>query len=376
MKNREDTFKILHINTESTWRGGEQQVLYLVKGLQKRGHTTHLMCQPGSGLYNQAINEKATIFPLRMRGEIDLVAALKIVRILRRENYDIIHSHSAHALSVVIWASFFLRRPPISILTRRVEFSIFRHNFLGMNRYKYMKGTDHIVAISERVKGILVKDGIPSEKIAIVHSGVNINRFQGMNGDYILRDFSVPAGAPVLGNVGFLEENKGQKWLIHAMTKVVKHYPEVRLFILGKGRLESQLQALVKELHLGKNVIFTGYRNDVGCFFNIFDMVVAPSVEEGLNSSILDALALELPVVATSAGGIPEIITSKQNGYLVPPEDDEALAAGIIWMLDHPDQAKARGKQGRRTVAEQFSDTSMVEGNLAVYQKLISERIS
>ena len=366
--------KLLHINTESTWRGGEQQVIYLIKGLKKQGHITHLICQPGSGLYNQAVNETITIFPLRMRGEIDLVAALKIARIIRRENYDIIHSHSAHALSLVIWASFFLKRPPLSILTRRVEFSIFRHNFLGMNRYKYMKGTDQIIAISDRVKGILVKDGIPSEKIAIVHSGMDMNRFRGMNGDYILREFSVPAGAPVLGNVGFLEENKGQKWLIHAMTKVVKRYPEIRLFILGKGRLESQLRALVNELNLEKNIILTDYRNDVGGFFNIFDLVVAPSVEEGLNSSILDALALELPVVATEAGGIPEIITPNKNGYLVPPEDHESLASGILWMLDHQDQAKAMGKQGRQKVAEQFSDTSMVKGNLAVYNRLMAER--
>ncbi|MBN2468845.1 MAG: glycosyltransferase family 4 protein [Deltaproteobacteria bacterium] len=366
--------KIVHLSTESTWRGGEQQLLYLIAGLKKRGHTAHLICQSSGGLHDRAVQQGIDIFPLRMRGEVDVVAAVKIARLMRREKYEIIHSHSAHALSLVMAAFCLMRQRPISVLTRRVEFSIFRHNFLGMNRYKYMKGTDQIIAISERVKGVLVEDGFPSEKIAVVYSGVDMHRFRGMSGDYVLREFSVPSGAPVLGNVGFLEENKGQKWLIQAMATVVKRYPEIRLFILGTGRLESQLRALVKELDLERTVIFTGYRNDAGSFFNVFDLVVAPSVEEGLNSSILDALALELPVVATTAGGIPEIITHEKNGYLVPREDAESLATGIIHMLDHQDQAKAMGKQGRLKVEEKFSDTAMVEGNLAVYRRLIAEK--
>jgi len=374
VKTREDTLKIFHINTESTWRGGEQQVLYLIKGLEKQGHIVHLICQLGSGLYHQALQERITTFPIRMRGEMDLVATLKIARKIRQEKYDIVHSHTSHAQALVMWASYFLKRTPIRILTRRVEFSIFRHNFFGMNRHKYTKGVDHIIAISNGVKEMLIEDGIPLNKVSIVHSGVDVDRFRGLTGGYILQKFSVPSGVPILGNVAYLEENKGQKYLIRAMVEVVKKHPEIRLFILGTGRLEPQLKALAKELNLGRNVIFTGLRKDVGAFLNIFNLLVVSSVEEGLNSTILDALALEIPVVATDAGGIPEIITHGETGALVPRANHEALAEGILWMLSHPDQARAMARKGCQKVKEEFSDKSMVEKNCLIYQKMIAQQ--
>jgi glycosyltransferase involved in cell wall biosynthesis len=239
-----------------------------------------------------------------------------------------------------------------------------------MNRYKYTNGVDHIIAISNGVKEVLIKDGIPANKISIVHSGVDAGRFRGIKGDYILREFSVPSKAPILGNVAYLEENKGQEYLIQAMVEVVKKHPEARLFILGEGRLESRLKALVKKLLLEKNIIFTGLRDDVGAFLNIFDLLVVSSVEEGLNSTILDALALEVPVVATNAGGIPEIITQGETGTIVPCANHEALAAGILWMLSHPDQARAMAKKGHKRVEEKFSNKSMVEKNILIYQFL------
>ena len=366
--------KTLHINTESTWRGGEQQVLSLIKGLETTGHTAHLICQPESGIHHRALQEGITPFPMRMRGEIDPVATMKILPTIRREKYDIIHSHTPHAQALVMWASCLLARKPLRVFTRRVEFSIFRHSFFGMNRFKYTKGVDHIIAISQGVRKRLIKDGIPPDKISVVHSGVNVDQYRGLSGDSVLREFSVPAAAPILGNIGYLEENKGQRYLIQAMHEVVKEYPETRLFILGSGRLESELQSVVKDHNLEGNIIFTGRRDDVGAFLNIFDLLAVSSVEEGLNSTILDALALEIPVVATDAGGIPEIIVHGENGRLVPRADYEALASGILWMLCHPEQAKAMAKKGCRHVREEFSDAAMVAKNCLVYQKLIASK--
>ena len=371
---RKNQLKILHINTELTCRGGEQQVLYLIEGLIKRGYISHLICQPNGALYGQALEKNILAFPLRMKGEADFIAAFRIAKIIKQKKYDIIHSHTSHAHSLVMWASFFLRKSPIRIVTRRLDFSIFRHNFLGMNIYKYTKGVDHIIAISQKVRKVLIQDGIPPEKISIAHSGVDIDRFKGVQGDYIVREFSVPPGAPILGNVAYLVEHKGQKYLIQAMTEVVKKYPNTRLFILGEGRLEKELNELTRELNLGKNIIFTGFRKDVGAFLNIINLLIVSSVEEGLNSTILDALSLEIPVVATDAGGIPEIINNRDTGILVSPGDPAALASGILWMLSNPDQAKALAKKGRKKVIKQFSNKVMVEKNIRIYQKLTSER--
>ncbi|HPD61032.1 MAG TPA: lipopolysaccharide kinase InaA family protein, partial [Thermodesulfobacteriota bacterium] len=148
------SLKTLHINTELTWRGGEQQALYLLEGLNKRGLVTHLICQPKSAILDKARQKNILAFPIRMRGEFDLMAAFKIARKIKKENYDIVHSHTSHAHSLVMWASSLLRKKPVRIVSRRVDFSIFRHNFLGMNRYKYTKGADHIIAVAHEVKNV------------------------------------------------------------------------------------------------------------------------------------------------------------------------------------------------------------------------------
>lgn len=366
------SLKILHINTELTWRGGEQQALYLMEGLNQRGQMSHLICQPNSAIYERAQQKNIVIFPVRMKGEFDLGAAFKIARIIKKEKYDIVHSHTSHAHSLVMWASLLLRKKPVRIVSRRVDFSIFRHNFLGMNRYKYTKGADHIVAVAHKVKDVLIQDGIPSEKVSVVHSGADMDRFRGKTGDSIRKEFALSAQARILGNVGYLVGHKGQKHLIQAMTKVVQKFPEAHLLIVGKGELEKELKDLTAHLGLNKHITFTGFRSDVGALMNIFDMLVVSSTGEGLTATIVDALALEIPVVTTDAGGVPEIITHGETGIIVPQADPDALAHGIIWTLNNYDKAKEMAKRGKRDVVEKFSADAMVEGSLRIYQKICS----
>lgn len=370
----ERRFKTIHVNTEPTWRGGEQQALYLIKGLAGQGHIAHLICQPGSAFYHQATQEHITTFPIRMRGEFDVIAAIKIAKRIRKGGYDLIHSHTSHAHSQVFGASLFIRNSPIKIVTRRVDFSIFRHNFFGLNLLKYKQGVDHIIAISHKVRDILTKDGVPSDDISVAHSGVDLGRFQDLNGDYLRREFSISPGSPILGNVAFLVGHKGQEYLIKAISYITSKYPDVHLFIVGTGHLEKKLKSLVQTLELSRNITFTGFRKDVGAFLHLFDILLVSSVEEGLNTTILDALALEVPVVATNTGGIPEVIRNGETGILVPPADPKALASGIIRMLSNPAQAKEMARRGRRKVMEQFSSKAMVEKNIAVYKKMIAQR--
>ncbi|MCX8012479.1 MAG: glycosyltransferase, partial [Desulfobacterota bacterium] len=269
--------------------------------------------------------------------------------------------------------NLFLREKPIRIVTRRVDFSIFRHNFLGMSLYKYTKGIDHIIAISQKVKDVLTRDGVPSRNISIVPDGVDVNRFRGIQGDNLFQEFLLPSDSLVLVNIAFLVGHKGQKYLIQAMAQVAQEFPNIHLFILGEGYLKEELTTLTAKLGLAQHITFTGFRDDVGAFLSICKLLVVSSIEEGLNSTILDALALEIPVVATEAGGIPEII-NKETGVLVPPADPKALASGISWVLKNYDKAKEMAKKGKMKVIEEFSADSMVEGNLQVYQKIIFGR--
>ena len=185
-------------------------------------------------------------------------------------------------------------------------------------------------------------------------------------------EFKLKPAEPVVINVAHLAGHKGQKYLVRAIPHVLKEIPNVRFFIIGQGELMSELQALSASLGINQALTFTGFRNDVGAFYKIADLFVMSSVQEGLGTAILDALALGKPVVAANSGGIPEIINDGETGRLVEAGDSQALAKGIIEMLTHTDQAQAMAERGQAVVKEQFSIEAMVENNLAVYHQLLS----
>jgi len=205
-----------------------------------------------------------------------------------------------------------------------------------------------------------------------VHSGIDLQRFAGVAGDHLADEFNLKPDERVVINVAHLAGHKGQKYLVGAIPHVLAAIPNVRFFIIGKGELMSELQALSGSLGIGHALTFTGFRNDVGAFYKIADLFVMSSVQEGLGTAILDALALGKPVVAANAGGIPEIIKDGQTGRLVAAANPQALAKGIIEMLTHKDQAQAMAQRGQALVKEQFSIEAMAGNNLAIYRRLLA----
>lgn len=362
--------KTLHINTERTWRGGEQQTLYLLRALRERRIKSHLACQPGSPMQKKALEAGVEVFPIAMRGEVDLPASLRIRKLITRYGYDIVHSHTSHAHTLAFFAS--LGCGTCRLVTRRVDFSIFRNRFLPINGIKYRFMADYYIAISHQIKQVMVKDGIAADRIFVVHSGIDLQRFARAAGDHLAQEFDLRPDERVVINVAHLAGHKGQKYLVGAIPHVLAAIPNVRFFIIGKGELMSELQALSVSLGIGHALTFTGFRNDVGAFYKIADLFVMSSVQEGLGTAILDALALGKPVVAANSGGIPEIIRDGQTGRLVEAANPQALAKGIIEMLTNVEQARAMARRGQDEVKAKFSIDAMVENNLAVYNRLLT----
>jgi len=361
--------KILHINTERTWRGGEQQTLYLLQWLQGRNITSHLVCQEGSPMAGNAREAGIDVFPMVMHGEGDLLAGYRIRTLINRWSYDIIHSHTSHAHTLAFFGS--LGKKVRRLVTRRVDYSIFRHSFLQLSGVKYRLMADYYIAISKKIKDIMVGDGISAERIFVVHSGIDPTRFEGATKDHLMAKFKLKGDERVVVNVAHLSPVKGQKHLVQSIPMVLAKIPTARFFIVGGGALMGELQALAKSLGLNEALIFTGFRHDVGAFYQIADLFVMSSVGEGLGTAVIDALAMSKPLVATNVGGIPEIIRDGETGRLVPPADPAALAEGIIELLSNPDKAKRMASQGQMDVRQKFSVEAMVEGNIDVYQKIL-----
>jgi glycosyltransferase involved in cell wall biosynthesis len=358
--------KILHINTERTWRGGEQQTLNLLVGLNQRRITSDLVCQAGSPMQARAAEAGVTVFPITMRGEIDLAAGFQIRKLIRKFNYNIIHSHTSHAHLLAYLAS--IGSGATRLVTRRVDFSIFRHSFLKLSGIKYRFMADYYIAISHKIKAVLVNDGISDQHIFVAHSGIDPQRFMQATGDHLLSEFDIKANQKVVINVAHLAGHKGQIYLVRAIPYVLAKLPDARFFILGQGELMDELKKTALELGIGRKLIFTGFRDDVADFYKIADLYVMSSVQEGLGTAVLDALALAKPVVATNTGGLPEIIHDGKTGRLVAPADPEALAGGIVDMLTRVADAKSMANAGQTLVQKSFSIDAMVDKNIEIYK--------
>ena len=310
----------LHVNTEPTWRGGEQQTLYLLEGLRRRGYPVLLCAQARSEMAKRALEAGIETVSLRMRGEADPVAVLRLTRLLRQRRPAIVHCHTSHAHSLAVAAARLLgRRRPRTLLTRRVDFSIYRHSFFGLNGLKY-RMVDRIVAISEAVRQVLLADGIAAERIDVVPSGVDPQRFDGATPHDLRREYDLPLETRVIVNVAHFADHKGQRYLIEAAPTILGEFPAARIFLVGDGELREPLMDLAGSLGLESKVFFTGFRRDIPAILRGADLCVMPSHLEGLGTSVLDALCCGLPVIAARAGGIPEIVKDGVNGLLVEPE--------------------------------------------------------
>ncbi len=361
---------VFHLNTERTWRGGEGQTLALASGLARRGDVSVVIAQRGGELARRSEAAGLPTEAIAMRGEWDLPAVRTLAALMRARRPDIVHMHTSHAHTLGVLASKWTaigRR----VVSRRVDFSIHRHRF-SLSGLKYRHGVDGYIAISEAVREQLVRDGVARERIELVHSGIDPARVVGGNGARARAELGVPAGVPLIGTIAHFGWHKSLETLIGAAESVVRELPDARIALIGDGDLRPQLEAVRAASPAAARVLMPGFRANVGDYLAAFDLFVMPSVMEGLCTSILDAFAVGVPVVACRAGGIPELVRDRDTGRLVAPRDPAALAAAIVetW---RDAAARARYVEAARAhLASEFTHDAMVEGTQRVYRKLLA----
>jgi glycosyltransferase involved in cell wall biosynthesis len=302
---------------------------------------------------------------LRMRNEIDVVAAWRLGAYLRRQRVDILHMHTPRAHTLGILAS--TMAPQVrKVVSRRVDFAPMRNR---LSRWKYLCPDVHYLAVSEAVRRVLIASGVPAHRVQTVYSGVDLHRFENVP----KVPSSFPAGTRTIGTVGHLAGHKGHRFLLEAMRYLLQTEPRIGLVIAGTGALRSTLEAQAVALGIADQVRFTGFRDDILALMQGFEIFVFPSSLEGLGTAMLDAMALRKPVVATRAGGIPEVVQDGVTGLLVPPQDPGALARAVRYLLQHPAQGRALGEAGRRRVEQHFTAEQMASRTLHVYQRVLDD---
>jgi len=354
--------KILFIDTEKVWRGGQDQLFSLMTGLRKGGHEVCLVAVPDAALAHKAMEGGLRVVPLSIRKSYDLPAFYRLQRLLRDESFDIIHFNTPRAVFLGTMVSRW-RGVPVRIISRRVNFP-FRSGWLS--RFKYNFGIDHIITVSHSILETLLEAGLDPQKVSVVYEGIDLADF-----DLVQPDSDLPLDRKLIGTVSHLSEEKGHRFLIEAARRVCAAHPEALFVIVGDGPLLKSLISLRDRLGLSKQIMFVGFREQPIALLKRFDIFVLPSLSEGLSSAIMAAMACSLPVVATRVGGIPELVSDEETGLLVQPADSIDLATAIKALLNQPRRAALFGRAGRERIREHFRIEVKLEQTLGIYRRLL-----
>ncbi len=361
---------VAHLETSSEWRGGQQQIAYLVGQLLKHGVNTLLICRRGSQILRHFDSTGLPVEAVKIRNPWDILAAGKIAKILKSQGFRILHAHSSHALSLGLLVKMLLPKI-ILIASRRVDFPV-RKPLIGSLKYNN-RLVNTIVCVSENVASVLRRCGVEESKITVIHSGIDLNRFSPRAQTEDLRQtYKIPEKAIVVGTVAAMVGHKDYPTLLEAAARVLRHREDAIFCAAGEGPDRGKLERIHAQLELGNRFLFLGFRENVSQIYKLFDIFVLASRMEGLGTAALEAMASGLPVIATSAGGIAEIIVDNSNGLLVPSNDPDALADAIIKLIDESRLRERLAENAIETVSR-FSIENTALKHITLYKDLLRE---
>ncbi len=356
--------RIVHVDAETGFSGGERQVFLLLEGLRRRGHASLLVCPPGSRAEHEARARALDVRPLTMRNDLDLPALLALRRLLRSARADLVHLHTARATWLGGLAARSARVPALT--TRRMDRPVRRG---WRTRLLYGRLVRGVVAISPAVAGRLRAGGVPEAALRVIPSAVDPQALAPTRSRESVRAAEGLGNEILFLTVAALVPRKGLDVLLRALARLVEEGLAPVLWICGSGPARSGLERLSEELGLAKRVRFLGRREDVPDLLAACDVFALPARREGLGVAALEAMAAGRPVVASRVGGLAEAVVEGGTGLLVPPDDPAALAAALGRLLREPALRRELGRAGPGRIAEGFRADQMV----AAYEELYSE---
>jgi glycosyltransferase involved in cell wall biosynthesis len=352
--------RILHVDPETGWGGGQVQVLGLLRELKLGGHDVRLAAHPRGRLAAAASSLGVQVFPLPIRNHADIVAGLALRRLAR--GHDLVHFHTARAHALAPFVSAMPR-----VVTRRMDY-VPRGGWY--TRWLYNRAVDRVIAISGAVRSALLTAGVDPARVRVVPSGVDPTHWRAPAADVerVRAEWHVPRTGTVVLHVGVLEARKGHAVLLDAIERLRGAVAGATYVFCGEGSARAALERAVADR--GLPVRFAGFRPDVAACLGAADLVVLPSLQEGLGVAALEAMAAERAVVGSRVGGLAEVIEPERTGLLVPPGDAAALATAVAALVADPARRAAMGRAGAARVAERFSLAAMAAGTLACYEEL------
>ena len=363
--------RVVGVDPERGFAGGESQVLGLTLELLRLGHDSQLLCDPDGLLWQRARAASIVCHPLKIRNAIDCLAGLRMRRFLSQNHFDVVHFHTSRAHSM---APFAAGLAGALVVTRRMDY-VPNRLFAA---YLYNRAVDAVAAISQEVANALSAAGVSPGLITVIPSGVDCRTFVPPSAGQraaARAGLGLEPDEIAVAAAGGLEPRKGHRYLVDALAQLRAQRPALRCLIAGGGSQRAALEEQARSGGLGDSLRFLGSIADPRTLFWAIDIFVQPSVKEGLGVALLEAMACGLPVVASRAGGMAEVVEDRHSGLLVAAADCGAMAGAIAELSDSAALRASLGAAARARAAAHFSMETMARKTLELYQSSLGRKL-
>jgi len=360
--------KVLHLSSEKHLRGGERQIILLVKELNKRGVTSWISCRTGSSFSKYCRENNWLFTELPFRNSFDIKSIWRLNEFCQKQQIDIVHVHSGKSHSIAVLSAVIGNKAQL-VLSRRVCYPI-KENWFTKWKYNH-SSIKKIISISKAVQTQVLKILKARYRSTIIYSGIDTTRFKKPTG-ILKNNYSLEPDTLLIGVTAAIEPSKDLQVFVDTAAHVLKTVPNVSFFIIGDGPERNTIQEYIDQKKLSTSVFITGFLNNVDEVLPELDFFLMTSQTEGLGTSVLDAFACRIPVVATNAGGIPEMVKHKETGLLAEVKDSHTLANHILYLLSNPSLRDSITKNAHELLIQEFSHSVMAQRTLEVYQEVLS----
>lgn len=342
--------------------GAELHLVALCRKLAARGHRITAICPRGRPLVGELRRHGIDAWTPRTTGKIDPLTLARLAVRLRRDRVDVLHTHLSTASIVGGLAARLAGVPAVASVH-------------GLNRRTCFNYSPRIIAISEAVRRHLTEQGLPDSRITVIHNGVDLERYrQAPDAGVVRAELGFSADEFVIGAVGRLWPEKGHIYLIEALALAARAGLSARLLIVGEGRRRQMLAQAAGRFGVADRVALVGFQRDVRPYQAAMDICCLPSLKEGLSLSALEAMALGKPVIASRAGGTPEVVVEGETGILVEPASAAALAEAILALARDRPRARRMGEAGRVRVQRHFDLERTVDRIEELYRQVAGSK--
>ena len=370
--------RILYVIDGIEFGGGERGFAEIINGLPYERLETFLASFPNETFLKNITTKGCTFSPVDFSNRFNPLPLIKLHRIIKDKQIDIVHGQGARAELYARIASGLCGVKYVSTVQMPVE----GYNVGYLKKFLYQtfdrfseRFVDYFLVVSSVLKENMIEvHGIPPDKIIKIYNGIETDYYNPVGNEEmrykIRREFAVNDGDILIASLGRLVWQKGFEYFLQSIPAIVKDIPHARFMLVGDGPLKRDLENLVVAKDVRNKLIFTGYRSDIRDMLAAIDIVVIPSILEGFPMITLEAMAMEKPLVATAIDGITEQISNGIEGLLIPPKEPAALAQAIKRLVDDPVCANALGKNARKRVAKEFTVQQMIIETVKIYERM------